>query len=146
MLFPALHCYVLKLVWSFFVASLFCHDAQVWNSGLFDHFYDPDYAKERAKKFGVPDDPGPSESSLPPVRSDQARYFAGYDPKLTQATADYLFKLNRNTYGRATVGLIERMFGGVSGEILVDGKLFNQDELAEKIAVQFKTKEPPVSG
>jgi shikimate kinase len=27
------------------------------------------------------------------------------------------------------------------GEILVDGKLFNQDELAEKIAVQFKAQE-----
>ena len=68
--------------------------------------------------INVPDDPGPSESALQPVRSDQARYFAGYDPKLTQLTADYLFKLNRDTYGRATVGLIERMFGGVSGEVL----------------------------
>ncbi len=68
--------------------------------------------------INVPDDPGPSESALPPVRSDAPRYYAGYDPKLTQATADYLFKINRDTYGRATVGLIERMFGGVSGEIL----------------------------
>lgn len=68
--------------------------------------------------INVPDDPGPSESALQPVRSDQARYFAGYDPKLTQLTADYLFKLNRDVYGRASVGLIERMFGGVSGEVL----------------------------
>ncbi|MCB1402041.1 MAG: YjbH domain-containing protein, partial [Rhodobacteraceae bacterium] len=68
--------------------------------------------------INVPDDPGPSETSLPPVRSDQGRYYSGYDPKLTQLTADYLFKLNRDVYARATVGMIERMFGGVSGEIL----------------------------
>lgn len=68
--------------------------------------------------INVPDDPGPSETALPPVRSDQGRYYSGYAPKLTQLTADYLFKLNRDIYGRATVGMIERMFGGVSGEIL----------------------------
>lgn len=68
--------------------------------------------------INVPDDPGPSESNLPPVRSDLPRYYSGYEPKLTQLTADYLFKVNRDVYGRATVGLIERMFGGVSGEVL----------------------------
>lgn len=68
--------------------------------------------------LNIPNDPGPSETALPPVRSDQPRYFAGYAPKLPQLTADYLFKLNENTYGRATVGLIERMFGGVGGEVL----------------------------
>lgn len=68
--------------------------------------------------INVPDDPGPSETALQPVRSDAPRYYSGYNPKLTQLTADYLFKLNPDVYGRATVGLIERMFGGVSGEIL----------------------------
>lgn len=68
--------------------------------------------------INVPDDPGPSETNLPPVRSDAPRYYSGYAPKLTQLTADYLFKLDRDLYGRASVGLIERMFGGVSGEIL----------------------------
>lgn len=68
--------------------------------------------------LNVPDDPGPSDSVLEPVRSDAPRYYSGYAPKLTQLTADYLFKLNQDTYGRASVGLIERMFGGVSGEIL----------------------------
>ena len=68
--------------------------------------------------INVPDDPGPSETNLPPVRSDAPRYYSGYNPKLAQLTADYLFKLDRDIYGRATVGLIERMFGGVSGEIL----------------------------
>lgn len=68
--------------------------------------------------LNVPDDPGPSESALEPVRSDAPRYYSGYAPKLTQLTADYVFKLNPDLYGRATVGLIERMFGGISTEIL----------------------------
>jgi hypothetical protein len=52
------------------------------------------------------------------VRSDTPRYFAGYDPKLAQLTVDYLFKLNENTYGRASAGYLERMFAGVGGEVL----------------------------
>jgi hypothetical protein len=68
--------------------------------------------------INVPDDPGPSETELPPVRSDTPRYFAGYDPKLAQLTVDYLFKLNENTYGRASAGYLERMFAGVGGEVL----------------------------
>jgi hypothetical protein len=68
--------------------------------------------------LNIPNDPGPSETELPPVRSDQPRYFADYDPKLTQLSVDYLFKLNDSTYARASVGLLERMFGGVGGEIL----------------------------
>jgi hypothetical protein len=68
--------------------------------------------------LNIPDDPGPSETNLPPVRSDAPRYYADYAPKLPRLSADYLFKLNRDTYARASVGLLERMFGGVSGEVL----------------------------
>ncbi len=68
--------------------------------------------------LNIPDDPGPSESNLPPVRSDSPRYFADYDPKLPQLTVDYLFKLNESTYGRTTAGLLERMYGGVGAEVL----------------------------
>lgn len=64
------------------------------------------------------DDPGPSETELQPVRSDTPRYYATYTPKLAQLTTDYLFKLNPNTYGRATAGYMERMFAGVGGEVL----------------------------
>ena len=39
-------------------------------------------------------------------------------PKLPQLSLDYLFKINPSTYGRASVGLLERMFGGVGGEVL----------------------------
>jgi hypothetical protein len=68
--------------------------------------------------INIPDDPGPSTSNLPPVRSDSPRYYSGYEPKIPQLSLDYLFKLNENTYARASVGLLERMFGGVGGEVL----------------------------
>ena len=65
-------------------------------------------------------DPGDTESSgnLPQVRSQSARYYSGWEPKLVRLTGDYLFKLNRDTYARASAGLLERSFGGVSGEVL----------------------------
>ncbi|MEM8571194.1 MAG: YjbH domain-containing protein [Pseudomonadota bacterium] len=68
--------------------------------------------------FNVPTDPDPAETELQPVRSDTPRYFADFNPKLSQLTVDYLFKLNENTYGRTSFGQLERMFGGISGEIL----------------------------
>ncbi len=68
--------------------------------------------------LNIPDDPGPSESELPPVRSDSPRYFAGYNPKLPQLTVDYLFKLSDDVYGRTSLGLLERMYGGVGAEVL----------------------------
>jgi hypothetical protein len=68
--------------------------------------------------INVPDDDGPSETNLPPVRSEMSRYYAGYEPKLARGTVDYLFKLNENTYARASAGYLERMFAGVSGEVL----------------------------
>lgn len=68
--------------------------------------------------LNIPNDPGPSESNLHPVRSDSPRYYADYAPKVPQLSLDYLFKLNDSTYGRASAGLLERMFGGVGAEIL----------------------------
>lgn len=69
--------------------------------------------------LGVFDDPDSETSGqLPPVQSDSQRYYAGWDPKLVRLTGDYLFKLNNDTYGRVSAGLLERQFGGVSGELL----------------------------
>jgi len=68
--------------------------------------------------INIPNDPGPSETELHPVRSDAPRYYADYAPKLPQLSLDYLFKLNPDTYARASVGLLERMYGGVSTEVL----------------------------
>jgi hypothetical protein len=67
-------------------------------------------------------DPGPdtneSGADLPPVRSESARYYAGWQPKLMRLSGDYLFKLNTDTYARASVGYLERAFAGVSTEVL----------------------------
>lgn len=67
-------------------------------------------------------DPGPDYvrdgQTLPPVRSESARYYAGWAPKLMRLTGDYLFKLNPDTYARASLGYIERGFAGVSTEVL----------------------------
>ena len=59
-----------------------------------------------------------SDSKLPRVRSDFARYLAEGDPGIERLAADYLFKLRPDTYGRVSAGLLERMFGGVSAEVL----------------------------
>jgi hypothetical protein len=68
--------------------------------------------------FNTPTDPEPSDSVLQHVRSDTPFYYSDWNPKLAQLSADYLFKLNENTYARASAGQLERMFGGVSGEVL----------------------------
>ena len=59
-----------------------------------------------------------SNSELPHVRSDFASYLKEGDPGIQQLTVDYVTKLDDDLYGRASVGLLEWMFGGVSGELL----------------------------
>ncbi|HSF96880.1 MAG TPA: YjbH domain-containing protein [Thermohalobaculum sp.] len=59
-----------------------------------------------------------NDSVLPRVRSDVARYLAEGDPALSRLTADYVTKLSPDTYGRLSAGLLERMYGGVSAEVL----------------------------
>ncbi|MDT0681544.1 YjbH domain-containing protein [Roseicyclus sp. F158] len=68
------------------------------------------------------DDP----SELPVVRSDIARYAQEGDPALEYLTGEYFFRPGQDYYGRVTAGLLERMYGGVSGEVLwkpVDSRL-----------------------
>ena len=76
----------------------------------------------RQPVFGVFDDPGvdPADAGdpLPPVRRKSARYYAGWEPKLSRLSGDYLFKLSPNTYARASAGILERAFAGVGGEVL----------------------------
>ncbi|MDF2235531.1 YjbH domain-containing protein [Albimonas sp. CAU 1670] len=59
-----------------------------------------------------------SDSVLPRVRSDFAKYLKQGDPGIDRLTGDYLFKVTPETYGRVSLGYLERMFGGVSGEVL----------------------------
>lgn len=52
------------------------------------------------------------------VRSDIAEYLSATDTALTRLTVDYITKLTPSIYGRLSGGNLERMFAGVSGEIL----------------------------
>ena len=58
------------------------------------------------------------DSSLPPVRSQTNLYDAKADPDLETLTAAWYGSLGTDLYGRVTVGYLERMFGGISGEVL----------------------------
>ena len=59
-----------------------------------------------------------SNSELPRVRSDNARYVEAADITLNRLTATKYFRPGENLFGRLTVGYFEPMFGGLSGEVL----------------------------
>ena len=59
-----------------------------------------------------------SDSVLPRVRTDGVLYDKQGDPALEHLTATYFFRPADDIYGRVTGGYLERMFGGVSGELL----------------------------
>ncbi|SMX44744.1 YjbH domain-containing protein [Actibacterium lipolyticum] len=59
-----------------------------------------------------------SDSVLPHVRSDAALYEQDSDFEISNLTAEYFFRPTKDVFGRVTVGYLERMFGGVSGELL----------------------------
>jgi hypothetical protein len=59
-----------------------------------------------------------SDSVLPHVRSDSNIYDREGDPALTELTAAYYFQAGNDVFGRVTTGYLERMFGGVSTELL----------------------------
>jgi opacity protein-like surface antigen len=59
-----------------------------------------------------------SNSQLPPVRSDFALYDKNGDPGIRNLYGAYYFKAGDQTYGRFTAGYLERMYVGVSGELL----------------------------
>jgi hypothetical protein len=52
------------------------------------------------------------------VRSDIAQYLREGDPALLRLSADYVTKISDSVYGRVSAGLLERMYGGVSAEVL----------------------------
>lgn len=67
----------------------------------------------------------PSNSVLPHVRTDQVQY-ARSDTTLRDLYAAYQWRPGANLYARVTGGLLERMYGGISGELLwkpVDSRL-----------------------
>jgi hypothetical protein len=68
----------------------------------------------------------PSESVLQPVRTDSGRYAKYGDPALESLTLAWYARPAADVYSRVTVGYLERMHGGISGEVLwkpVDSQL-----------------------
>jgi hypothetical protein len=59
-----------------------------------------------------------SNSTLPHVRSDIARYLQDGKYGFDSLRTSYFFKLGREIYGRASAGYLEEMFAGAGGEIL----------------------------
>ena len=67
-----------------------------------------------------------STSTLPHVRTDGSRYIEFGDPALEKLTLSWFARPADNLYSRVTVGYLERMHAGVSGELLwkpVDSQL-----------------------
>ena len=64
------------------------------------------------------DTPRVSDSVLPHVRTDGPEYDRQADLELTYLTAEYFFRPGPNLYGRVTAGYLERMYGGLSAEVL----------------------------
>ena len=65
------------------------------------------------KSGGAPSGP------LPRVRSDSDAYYSGRDIELERLTADFVVQPAPALYGRLSAGALERMFAGVSGEVLL---------------------------
>ena len=59
-----------------------------------------------------------SDSILPHVRSDAPLYAKHSGPSIPYLTAEYFMRPAPDVYGRLSFGLLEPMFGGVSGEVL----------------------------
>ncbi|MCG7522807.1 YjbH domain-containing protein [Ruegeria sp. Ofav3-42] len=60
----------------------------------------------------------PSDSTLPHVRSDWNLYARESDLRIEHLTAEYMWRPATNFYARTTLGYLETMFGGFSGELL----------------------------
>lgn len=83
--------------------------------------------KMHQRAFGnLEDSTKVSTSTAPHVRSDIARYQKHGDLALDHLTMGWYARPAENIYTRVTAGYLERMYGGVSGEILwkpVDSRL-----------------------
>jgi hypothetical protein len=59
-----------------------------------------------------------SDSKIRHVRSDSRIYDQQGDPAISDLTLAYYFRPGKNLYGRVTLGYLEKMYGGVSSEVL----------------------------
>lgn len=63
-------------------------------------------------------DPAPDETDVPVVRRDVGNYMLSTSPELHHLTLTHYGRLTPDVYTRVTGGYLERMYGGVSGELL----------------------------
>jgi hypothetical protein len=69
--------------------------------------------------FGnLDDEQRESNSVIPRVRSEWARYAQESDLRIEHLTAERLWRPGRDLYARGTLGYFETMYGGLSGEFL----------------------------
>lgn len=59
-----------------------------------------------------------ASTSLPQVRTDSGLFDQNADPEISHLTAEYMFRPAHNLFGRMTAGYLERMYGGLSAELL----------------------------
>lgn len=81
--------------------------------------------KIRQRAWGNVADSRPSNSRLPKVRTD-TREYAQFDTTLNQLYVERRWQPGQDLYARTTVGYLERMYGGISTELLwkpVDSRL-----------------------
>jgi len=64
------------------------------------------------------EDPSPSASAIEPVRTIGSLYGNDGTPVINRLTAQYQTNLAGDYYGRVTVGYLEKMYGGISTEVL----------------------------
>lgn len=85
---------------------------------------------------GITNPPSKEPSVLPHVRSDSAAYQVAAGPVVERLTAAYYTQLGPDLYGRLTAGYLERMFGGVSAEMLwrPEGKMWSLGVEANYVA------------
>ncbi len=59
-----------------------------------------------------------TDSRIEPVRTNAVRYAQESELEINKLTAEYQFRPGKDLFGRVTAGYLERMFGGVSAELL----------------------------
>lgn len=82
----------------------------------------------------------PSNSTAPHVRTDIDRYLKEGDPSLDRLTLAWYARPGVNLYSRISIGYLERMYGGVSGELLwkpVDSRIAFGAELNYAVQRDF---------
>jgi membrane-associated phospholipid phosphatase len=93
---------------------------------------------ENVSKLGI----GPSNSTQPNVRSRGAFYEVGHSPKLDRAMVNRYAHLDQGVYARASVGLYERAYAGVGGQVLwaPQGESWAADIAVDAVAQRHETQ------